>query len=140
MYSSLYIVMYHYIKDFTNPLFKNLKGLDVDLFDWQLDFFSKNFNVLSMEETIDFFSGGGGLKTPVFSWKNLPSALFTAFTTRQYRRSFPAVPATSGADRSASSRCFHAPAGPRGARCRRTAPGNFWRTGGGTNAGTRRPG
>ena len=60
MDNSLYIVMYHYIKDFTNPLFKNLKGLDADLFDKQLEFFSKNFNVLSMEETIEIFSGGGG--------------------------------------------------------------------------------
>lgn len=57
--NKLYIVMYHYIKDFTYPLFKNLKGLDADLFDKQLDFFSKNFNVLTMEQTIEMLRGGG---------------------------------------------------------------------------------
>ncbi len=57
--NKLYIVMYHYIKDFANPLFKNLKGLDAVLFDKQLEFFSENFNVLSMEDTINVLSGGG---------------------------------------------------------------------------------
>lgn len=57
--NKLYIVMYHYIKDFTNPLFKNLKGLDADLFDKQLDFFSKNFNVLTMAQTLEILGGGG---------------------------------------------------------------------------------
>ena len=67
MNNSLYIVMYHYIKDFTNPLFKNLKGLDVDLFDKQLDFFSKNFNVLTMEQTIEILMGGGDFGKLPFS-------------------------------------------------------------------------
>ena len=62
--NKLYIVMYHYIKDFANPLFKNLKGLDAVLFDKQLEFFSENFNVLSMEDTINVLSGGGGEFSP----------------------------------------------------------------------------
>ena len=51
--------MYHYIKDFINPLFLNLKGLDAELFDEQLNFFEKNFNVIKMEDLIEYFNDEG---------------------------------------------------------------------------------
>lgn len=56
--------MYHYIKDYTNPLYCRLKGLDAELFDKQLSFFEKNFNVIRMEDIIEFYLSGGKANIP----------------------------------------------------------------------------
>lgn len=52
MNSKLTVVMYHYIKDFKNSRFPNLKGLDIEQFREQIDFLQKNFNIITMEEVL----------------------------------------------------------------------------------------
>ena len=56
MNHDLSIVMYHYVKDCLDPLQNNLKGLDVNLFEEQIKFFIKNFNILRMEDILAFYS------------------------------------------------------------------------------------
>ena len=57
--SKLYIVMYHYVRDLSNSRYPSIKGLDYQLFKQQIQYFSKNFNVVTMEEVLNFFLGGG---------------------------------------------------------------------------------
>ena len=45
--------MYHYVRDLQNSKYPNIKGLDVSLFEKQLDFFLDNFNIIKMEDIID---------------------------------------------------------------------------------------
>ncbi|MBC3805726.1 polysaccharide deacetylase family protein, partial [Acetobacterium fimetarium] len=45
--------MYHYIKDFKNNRFPNIKGLDLELFTQQIEFLQENFNIITMEEVIE---------------------------------------------------------------------------------------
>lgn len=52
MNSKLTIVMYHYIRDFKNSRFPNLKGLDIEQFREQIDFLQRNFNIITMEEVL----------------------------------------------------------------------------------------
>ncbi len=49
----LSIVMYHYVRDLKNSRYPEIKGLDVNLFRQQLEFFRDNFNVVTMEQVID---------------------------------------------------------------------------------------
>ncbi len=49
----LYISMYHYTRDLYNSRYPNIKGLDITQFRKQLEFFSQNFNVVTMEQVID---------------------------------------------------------------------------------------
>lgn len=58
--SKLYIVMYHYVRDLSNSRYPSIKGLDYHLFEQQIQYFAKNFNVVTMEEVLDFFLRGGG--------------------------------------------------------------------------------
>lgn len=51
--TKLYISMYHYTRDLKNSRYPSIKGLDVSLFRQQIDFFSNNFNVVTMEEVLD---------------------------------------------------------------------------------------
>lgn len=44
--------MYHYIRDLNNSKYPKIKGLDYELFKQQIEFFSKNFNVVTMEQVI----------------------------------------------------------------------------------------
>ncbi len=53
--SKLYIVMYHYVRDLSNSRYPSIKGLDYHLFEQQIQYFAKNFNVVTMEEVLDFF-------------------------------------------------------------------------------------
>ena len=55
--NKLYISMYHYTRDLKHSRYPDIKGLDVSLFRQQIDFFSKNFNVLNMEQVIDAVEG-----------------------------------------------------------------------------------
>lgn len=48
----LLIAMYHYVRDLKNSRYPDIKGLDYKLFKEQIDFFSKNFHVVTMEEVI----------------------------------------------------------------------------------------
>ncbi|SDM46248.1 polysaccharide deacetylase family protein [Lachnospira pectinoschiza] len=46
------IVMYHYTRDLVHSRYPNIKGMDFPLFKEQLEFFKKNYNVISMEELL----------------------------------------------------------------------------------------
>lgn len=61
MTNKLYVVMYHYTRDLANSRYPKIRGLDVELFKQQLDFFEKNFNVITMEKVISVWNSGGGL-------------------------------------------------------------------------------
>ena len=52
MANKLFVAMYHYTRDLENSRYPNIKGLDVSLFKQQLNFFAKNFNVVTMENVI----------------------------------------------------------------------------------------
>ena len=41
--SDLTIVMYHYVREIKGSDYPNIKGLEIDGFKRQLDYFSKNF-------------------------------------------------------------------------------------------------
>lgn len=59
--SRLYIVMYHYTRDLTHTRYPNIKGLDVELFRKQIDFFKNTFSVVTMEEVIEASKGRNNL-------------------------------------------------------------------------------
>ena len=44
------VVMYHYVRDLKNSKYPNIKGLDIKLFNEQILYLKKNYNVISMEE------------------------------------------------------------------------------------------
>lgn len=56
MPQELRIVMYHYTRDLKNSRYPNIKGLDYELFEKQLQFFQKNFSVVTMENVIAAFN------------------------------------------------------------------------------------
>lgn len=55
---TLYISMYHYTRDLIHSRYPEIKGMDVALFRKQLEFFSKNFKVVRMEDVIAAISVG----------------------------------------------------------------------------------
>lgn len=59
--NKLYIVMYHYVRPIIDSDFPNVKGLELKLFEQQLDYFIKNFSVVTMEEVIDSITGSYNL-------------------------------------------------------------------------------
>ena len=48
----LYIVMYHYIRNLKYSRFPEIKGLDLQLFKEQIQFFKEHFNIIKMEDVI----------------------------------------------------------------------------------------
>ncbi len=48
----LHIAMYHYTRDLKHSRYPEIKGLDVELFKQQVNFFKNNFTVVTMEEVI----------------------------------------------------------------------------------------
>ena len=52
MSQKIYISMYHYTRDLVHSRYPEIKGLAYDLFEKQLQFFNKNFSVVTMEEVI----------------------------------------------------------------------------------------
>jgi len=56
--NKLYISMYHYTRDLKHSRYPEIKGLDLELFKQQLNFFEQNFNVVRMEEVIEAVNGG----------------------------------------------------------------------------------
>lgn len=61
MANKLSIVMYHYTRDLVNSRYPKIKGLSYDLFEQQLQFFDKNFHVVTMETVIDAMNNGAEL-------------------------------------------------------------------------------
>ena len=59
--SKLHIVMYHYTRDLTHSRYPQIKGLDIELFRNQIDFFKNNFSVVTMEEVIEASRGSHDL-------------------------------------------------------------------------------
>ena len=52
MSNSLTVVMYHYVRRIENSRYPQIKGLELDLFVEQLNFFAKHYNVVSMEQVL----------------------------------------------------------------------------------------
>ena len=52
MNSKVTIVMYHYVRDFKNSKYPEIKGLDVSLFKEQIKYFKKHYNIITMEALI----------------------------------------------------------------------------------------
>lgn len=48
--------MYHYVRDLKNSRYPQIKGLDLDLFRQQIDFFEKNFNVVTIEDVMKYYA------------------------------------------------------------------------------------
>ena len=57
MSSKLYISMYHYTRDLVHSRYPEIKGLAYNLFEEQLQFFKKNFTVVTMEDVIQAIDG-----------------------------------------------------------------------------------
>ena len=49
----LSIVMYHYVRPIADSKYPQIKGLELDLFRQQIQYFKKNFEVVTMEQVID---------------------------------------------------------------------------------------
>ena len=83
--SRVIIVMYHYVRDLHHSKYPRIKGLDIHLFLEQIEFFKNNFNIVSMEELIEYYKYG----------KNLPDrALLMTFDDGyidNYVNVFPAL-------------------------------------------------
>ena len=50
--NKLYVVMYHYTRDLANSCYPGIKGLDLPLFREQIEFLSRRFHIVTMEEVI----------------------------------------------------------------------------------------
>ena len=59
--NKLYISMYHYTRDLKHSRYPEIKGLDLQLFKQQIEFFSHEFNVVTMERVIESLNGGDAL-------------------------------------------------------------------------------
>lgn len=53
----LYIAMYHYTRELKNSRYPDIKGLDIRLFQQQLDFFQAHFTIVTMEEVMEYWNG-----------------------------------------------------------------------------------
>lgn len=51
--NKLTVVMYHYVRDLKNSRFPEIKGLDLALFNEQIEYLKKNYNFISIQEVID---------------------------------------------------------------------------------------
>ena len=45
--------MYHYIRNLRNTRYPDIKGLDVELFEEQILYFKKNYNIISLKELLE---------------------------------------------------------------------------------------
>lgn len=57
MNQKFYISMYHYTRDLIHSRYPEIKGLSYELFEQQLQFFKKEFNVVNMEDVIEALNG-----------------------------------------------------------------------------------
>lgn len=53
--SKLLVVMYHYVRNLNESRYPEIKGLDVKLFEEQLLYLKKNYNIISMEEVLEYY-------------------------------------------------------------------------------------
>jgi peptidoglycan/xylan/chitin deacetylase (PgdA/CDA1 family) len=51
--NGLSIVMYHYVRDYEKSLYKEIKGLDIKEFVFQIEYFKREYNVLEPSEVIN---------------------------------------------------------------------------------------
>lgn len=51
--SKLYVAMYHYTRELKYSRYPEIKGLDIRLFEEQIEFMKKNFNIVTMEQVIE---------------------------------------------------------------------------------------
>lgn len=47
------IIMYHYVRDLKQGRFRDIKGLDIDLFNGQVEYLVKNYHPITMDELIN---------------------------------------------------------------------------------------
>ncbi|MCH6574053.1 MAG: hypothetical protein IH795_02435, partial [Bacteroidetes bacterium] len=47
------IIMYHYVRPIKNSQYPRIKGLEIDAFKRQINYFKKNFHILTASEFID---------------------------------------------------------------------------------------
>ena len=52
MSQPLTVVMYHYVRRIAESRYPEIKGLELELFVEQLEFFSKHYNVVTMEQVL----------------------------------------------------------------------------------------
>jgi len=50
---SLNVITYHYVRKIKKSKYSNLKGLEFSLFKKQINFFKKNFEIISMEQFLN---------------------------------------------------------------------------------------
>lgn len=55
------VVMYHYVRDLANSRYPRIKGLSVEHFKGQLDYLSRHYNFVRIEDIIDAYNGIGKL-------------------------------------------------------------------------------
>jgi len=53
----LTVVMYHFVRDIARSRFKDIKGLETDLFKGQIEFIKKHYSVVSCYDVISFLKG-----------------------------------------------------------------------------------
>ena len=46
------IVMYHYVRELKHTRYPEIKGLDLNLFRQQIEFFKANYNIISTEQLL----------------------------------------------------------------------------------------
>lgn len=56
------IVMYHYVRDFQNTKYPEIKGMDVRDFEKQVAYLKNNYNVISMDDLVDAIQNGKEIK------------------------------------------------------------------------------
>lgn len=54
----LEIVMYHYVREIKNSRYANIKGLEYNQFKEQIQYFSKYYHVITMEQLISYYQNG----------------------------------------------------------------------------------
>ena len=54
--NNIYIVMYHYVREIKNSKFPNLKGLEFEDFKKQINYFIKNFNIISHSDLVEILN------------------------------------------------------------------------------------
>lgn len=63
----LTIVMYHYIRDYKNTLYPNIKGLDLQDFNKQIEYFRKNYNFITLQDIYNAIYHGKKVKeNPIY--------------------------------------------------------------------------
>lgn len=59
--SKLYVAMYHYTRELKYSRYPEIKGLDIRLFEEQIEFMKKNFNIVTMEQVIECWNSDNAL-------------------------------------------------------------------------------